>query len=478
MNIGFKLLIKKQFANSAIQQLQPLIIMVQKSHLHKIPSLETTQKQQPKTIEHEWRDRHSEEVHEILTYIPHWIIRWGMMVIFFSVAMLLVMSWIIKYPDVVKGRVTITSSSSPANIVARTGGALKLFVADKTMVEGGEVFAYVKNPARYEHVLTLKSELANFGRKMNSEQAMKNHRFSASLDLGELQGDYNVLVANLKRNKNTVNKSGQNLERKQFIAQQAAEYQSMNNQLERQLSMMEREHQQAVDLYTHRYQPLFRSGAISLVELEKHEKAIFDKLKEVERVKSSVNQNNSQIITLNKQAQELDFEVEVVEVDNSDAIHVAYTKLLSQIAIWEQSYLLKAPIGGQLNYIKFNKDNMYIKSEEEVANVVPTAATQMFGELLVPTYGSGKVNKGQKVLIDLDSYFKKEFGLVVGEVQSVASINTNDAYKVNVSLPNGLLTTAEKELTFKHGMEGNAEIITKDIRLLHRIFHEFRVLLE
>ena len=43
----------------------------------------------------------SEAVQNIIGYIPHWIIRWGITVIFLIVLVLLVGSWFFKYPDVI-----------------------------------------------------------------------------------------------------------------------------------------------------------------------------------------------------------------------------------------------------------------------------------------------------------------------------------------------------------------------------------------
>ena len=41
----------------------------------------------------------SESVQDILTKPPHWIIRWGNTVVFIILAMILLMSYFIKYPE-------------------------------------------------------------------------------------------------------------------------------------------------------------------------------------------------------------------------------------------------------------------------------------------------------------------------------------------------------------------------------------------
>jgi len=47
-------------------------------------------------------------------------------------------------------------------------------------------------------------------------------------------------------------------------------------------------------------------------------------------------------------------------------------------------------------------------------------------------------------------------------------------YKILVGFEGGLKPTTDKEIIFKHNMKGKAEVITKDVRLIERIFNELR----
>ena len=42
----------------------------------------------------------SEEVQEILAKVPHWMLRWGNVLFLSLILMLLFLSWLIKYPDI------------------------------------------------------------------------------------------------------------------------------------------------------------------------------------------------------------------------------------------------------------------------------------------------------------------------------------------------------------------------------------------
>ena len=43
-------------------------------------------------------DYRSEEVREILGHIPHWIVRWGILLLFITIGLILLGSWVFKYP--------------------------------------------------------------------------------------------------------------------------------------------------------------------------------------------------------------------------------------------------------------------------------------------------------------------------------------------------------------------------------------------
>jgi len=64
----------------------------------------------------------SDEVQEILSHIPHWMIRWGITLMFGLILLLLFISWFIKYPDVIEGRITITTEQPLIRLINETDG--------------------------------------------------------------------------------------------------------------------------------------------------------------------------------------------------------------------------------------------------------------------------------------------------------------------------------------------------------------------
>jgi len=59
--------------------------------------------------------------------------------------------------------------------------------------------------------------------------------------------------------------------------------------------------------------------------------------------------------------------------------------------------------------------------------------------------------------------------MVRGFVRDISLVPANNVYNVEVSLPDSLKTNYNTELPFNQEMQGMAEIITNDRRLLERI---------
>jgi HlyD family secretion protein len=73
-----------------------------------------------------------------------------------------------------------------------------------------------------------------------------------------------------------------------------------------------------------------------------------------------------------------------------------------------------------------------------------------------------------------------EYGMVRVEITNISlvPVTQNDAqgYILEVYFPNGLVTNYGKELAFGQQMQGTAEIITEDLRLLDRFLNPIRSL--
>jgi multidrug efflux pump subunit AcrA (membrane-fusion protein) len=87
-------------------------------------------------------DLRSEEVQEILTKVPHWLIRWGNVLFLGLILMLLGISWFVKYPDVILSEAVITTQIPPQKEFAKISGTIDaILVKDDEPVNPNQVLA-------------------------------------------------------------------------------------------------------------------------------------------------------------------------------------------------------------------------------------------------------------------------------------------------------------------------------------------------
>ncbi|MCE9540549.1 MAG: HlyD family secretion protein, partial [Bacteroidetes bacterium] len=152
--------------------------------------------------------------------------------------------------------------------------------------------------------------------------------------------------------------------------------------------------------------------------------------------------------------------------------------LKSQIETWEQTYLIKAPIDGNISLFNFWTKNQNIKQGDEVLSIVPTEKQEVIAKLTLPVQNSGKLKRGQVVNIKLNNYQFQEYGMLKGYVKNISLMPQNENYSVEVTLPNKLTTTYHKQLDYKEEMQGTADVITDELSVFDRVFYQFRKILK
>jgi multidrug resistance efflux pump len=418
----------------------------------------------------EFEEVRSPEVQEILSYVPHWVIRWGITVFFGSVILLLIACWFIRYPDMIPSRIVITNENPPASIVARSSGRLMKFVKEDQQVKKGDYLAIIGNTASNEDILQLRQQMDDF-RTLLNDTVIIQYQFNENLNLGELQGAY----ANfLKQYKDYQLFFQLDYHKKQIasISQQIAYYRSLNEKLESQRLLTERETVLARKKYRND-SALYAEKVIPQAELDRSETAYLQQRRALQAAKSNIISNNIQVGELEKRILDLMLQDQEQNRQISNGLEQAFDQLKSQLAVWENQYALKAPLDGKVAFFKFWSDNQFVNVNDEIMTVV-ASSSNMFGMVQMPVYGSGKVQVGQNVKIKLDNYPHEEYGLLEGRIDFISPVPRENMYSIKVKLVNGLVTNYKKNLEFREEMQGSAEIVTENLRLIERIFHQFR----
>jgi hypothetical protein len=171
-------------------------------------------------------DIHSEDLQEIISKPPSWLLQWGIMFILFTILILLGMSVFIKYPEMVNAPVKFNTEEAPKIVSAKIAGNLvKLLVKDGTPVQTGSLLAYLESTADHDQVLMLLDRLQQLRQNEEKTYNLEKMITPKDLNLGELQGSYqNFYLAYLnyvssgdngifQKRRHTINKEVTNVNR-------------------------------------------------------------------------------------------------------------------------------------------------------------------------------------------------------------------------------------------------------------------------
>lgn len=425
----------------------------------------------------------TDEVNDIIERMPTGFGKWITLIVSFIFILLVLSGWIIKYPDIVTGQITINAASSPLKLIAQTSGKIQLYdFKPRDKVKEGDYIAVIQNPARTEDIHRLDSLLNQFNPN-DSLFTKYLYFFPRKLVLGELNVSYYAFLSALSNmieyQENNLFDKQATLLRKLFFNQQELLKENYTEKGIRQQTML----LQARSY--HRDSILHTKKVVADAEIEKSKMI---NLSAVENYKSLDEEITSNLYKIEETQNKLkQLQIQKVEKENNLRLSLlnAYYELNQDISAWEQKYVFESPIPGQIEYLQFWRQNEFIQAGEAIFTIVPKENTIM-GQVLLPEKGSGKVKKGQQVIIKLDNYPYIEYGSITGIVQSISMVTNSQpiasnsgpkgegVYLVRISLPEGLKTNYGKTLNFKFEIKGTAEIITKDRRLVERLFDNLK----
>jgi len=418
-------------------------------------------------------DKKSEEVQDIIDRMPTYWTWWVAGVLSVLMAGVVVMGFLIEYPDTVSGEVSISAGKAPVRIVSNSTGRLHLMKANRAYVKAGEVIGFIDNAADYHDVCKVMKLLEN---EVTPQTTLL---FPADLSLGDLSADYNGFALAYKEYDILRHTTTYANMRSSLHKQIDAAHEIVDN-IDEELTIS----QKSLDNIANRLYKdslLYEDDAISEEELKNRQGSYLSALQ------SSVGLKSSKLSKMAEIDQNMT-EIAKVNVTESEALKKAYMNMLAKRNVlkdnaerWLESFVMKSTIDGKLEYLGFWRDNVYVSATQELFSVVPERNTPV-GELYIPISGAGKVCKGQEVNIKISDFPYDEYGLVKGKVVSISSIpnklktdkGTAEAYLVLVRFPQGLVTNFGKELKVNFEAKGQADIITKPKRLIERLFDNLK----
>jgi HlyD family secretion protein len=403
---------------------------------------------------------------------PGKILRWGNTIMLIIFVLFILLLWLIKYPDTIPAPVEITTVNPPVTLVSKLTGRIKnLYVRDKDEIEKGKVIAVMETAASFDNLKKLKETVDTIS---NPERIMLSYLPEFN-ELGEIQSYWSSFQKSLS---DYINYNINDYYGNKII--------SLSEEIDGILvyigRIKEKEklyaENQLLELHQFKRDSLLHvSGVYSESDLEKSRQSLIRLNIELQQVRLD---HSAKSIELAEKKQLLqDYRMKKLEDREKyySVLNESFLNLKAQIKIWENNYLLISPVSGIVTFTKFWSENQIVNKDEPVLSIVPLETGDFIARINLKMNRSGKVKVGQDVNIKLSGYPYMEYGMVRGIVKSKSLVPSGDSYVIELVLPSGLTTLYGRKLDFNQNMQGTAEIITDDLRLLQKIINPFRYLI-
>lgn len=421
------------------------------------------------------------EVQELLGHPPGWLLYSGISIVFVFVFLLGLLSWFIKYPDKLEAPVLIESSKPPVDIISPGFHIIDtLLIEEGQWVQTGQVLAIMENPAKFSDIQELLQWLENSpilaADKLDEFAELSNH-----FQLGALQNSYAQLLQlleDIRYYQLQEDASAQIASLDREIKQIDELMNTVNGQkalfgLELELKAKELE----------RTRKLKTMGAVSVEDLESKEAEWIRMQRQLKEMESSQVQNQIRIEQLRAQQMQIGQGRKHMINEKMIAIRQQVKQLAAELDQWKAQFLILAPIAGKLSLAPQLVIKKTVHAQELLFTILPTLDTGgIIARCEVPVQGIGKLSVGTPLLIYLDAYPYKEFGILETAISEMAQVPQKNKenqllYHIVAPLSDTLTTSYQKAIPFRQKLSGRAVLISEDKRIFHRVFDQLRSLM-
>jgi multidrug efflux pump subunit AcrA (membrane-fusion protein) len=411
----------------------------------------------------------SEMMQEIITHKPGFLIQWGNSFFLLILMLTIIACWFIKYPDIIQASAKLASINSPKPVINLTNGKLiKLFSSENQSVIKDQVIGYIESTANHEEVLRLASSLDSIQSLLdnNATNQIKKYFFSTGKKLGELQSA-NQTFSQAYFSFDKYLSNGFYLKKREMLLKDRGNLSKLSANLNEQKGLQE----QDLDLTQKTFEAnesLKKDKVISDFDYRAEKSKLINKKLTLPQIKSAI---------INNENQQNEKEKEIIELENTIAqqkfiFQQSLSTFKSQVDEWLKKYTLIAPISGKVAFASFVQENQQLQANQTICYINPEDS-KYFAEIVIPQSNFGKVSIGQPVQLKFQSYPFEEYGAVIGRIEFISHIPTDSGYLAKVGLTDDLATTYHRKIQYRDGLTANAEIITKDMRLLERFYYSF-----
>lgn len=414
----------------------------------------------------------SEQVQDILSYVPHWMIRYGNLLFLILILLFFSLSWLIKYPDVITTEALLTTKIPPEKLIAQSTGKLEtILINNNDLIIKNKPLAIIENTSNYKDVYKLKTIIDTL--KVNTKSFTFPINELPVLFLGDIDTQYALFENNYIQytlNKDLQPFSNEALANNNSISELHRRLKSSKDQL-----ALNQTELALTKTNLERNETLYKKGIISKLEIEQKQIEYHQAKRNIKSFESSISQIREAISNANKLSKGTEISKTKEEMMLLKKVIQSFNQLKKAIKNWETQYVFKSNIDGKVAFSNYWRTNETVNQGDLVFTIIPKESSSFIAKLKTPANNSGKLKIGQEVNIKLENYPEAEFGTLKAKVRHISQIPDNDGfYLILAQLPKELITSYKKIIEFKQEMRGSAEIITEDLRLVERFFYQIK----
>lgn len=416
------------------------------------------------------------EIRDVLDEAPSWPVQWGAVAMLAVLATLTCLAALIHAPEIVSGAVSLTTASAPAVIAPSINGRLERIAAkDRVRVQRGAPIALLESAARFEDV----EQLRAWATRADPATAALNERPiiapPTGLILGSAQDSYTSLCAAVRAfNDEITNDFG------------AAALPAVRSQITQQDALIRAivSSRSLADTATQfatraaaRKRAIGAAGFVSEAEQDEAQASEIQTRMSAAAIDVSLRTARGRLEELRGTLLSLMENRRSIVLGRRESVIARVEELGRLLREWDLTYVLRAPVSGEVSYLTFAQPHATVRAGEELFGVIPEA-TEMVAETMLREEGSGRVHPGQHARLSFVSLPVRDYGYVDGIVRNISPLPHDSVLLVHIVLPHGLRTSYGRTLRFQQRMLGIAEIVTGDATVLQRLLNGTRLLLD
>jgi multidrug efflux pump subunit AcrA (membrane-fusion protein) len=395
--------------------------------------------------------------------------KWALLMFLLILLLIIAGAWFIRYPEVVDASATLTAENAPKEIVTRQEGKLvRLFLNNDQDARQGQDIGWIESTADHREVLSLSSSLDNgeYLLVTNHTEAVSSLFGDEFHSLGELQPAYQQFITALRQfNDYLIN--GYFYKRKRMLFDDLAYLLKMHQTIQAQEALAQKDLGLAQESYD-ASDSLYRENVISRQDLRDQSGKLVAKEGILPQLVAALLTNENAQISKQKDIDELEHAISQQKAIFQQALQT----LKSLTDDWKKKYIVSAPVAGKVVFIVPLQENQYMQTGKTIGYINPPDS-RYYAQVILPQDNFGKIHTGQEVQLRFDGYPYQEFGYLRCKLNYISTVPSDSGFLATLDLPNPLMTNYHRTLQYRSGLKAQALIITKDLRLINRLFYNF-----